>query len=81
MITRFNPQLCAVARRDFSSYSLVSQPLGLTFGLGLTSGLGPTSACGLPSGVCGSVCPRIEGAKAGTGGVMFHFGWMGWGNK
>lgn len=57
VIVRFNPQFCAVASRDFSSYSLVSQPLWLTLDLS------PTSACGLPSGVCRDVCPRIEGAK------------------
>lgn len=53
VIVRFNPQFCAVASRDFCSYSLVSQPLWLTFDLS------PTSACGLPSGVCRDVCPRI----------------------
>ena len=47
---------CAAAERDFSSSSLVAQPLGLSFGFG------PTSACAPPSGLCSP--PRQEVSKA-----------------
>ena len=42
------------ARGDFSSSSLVIQPLGLS------CGFNPASACGPPTGVCSRDCPRAR---------------------
>ena len=49
---------CAAAQRDFCSSSLVTPPLGLSFGFG------PTNACAPPLGVCSPL--RCEGVKAGA---------------
>ena len=66
---------CEAAGRDFSSPSLITQPLGLSFGFD------PTSACEPPSGDCstwvGHACLlRQEKVKmAMTGALMFASMW------
>ena len=47
---RCNSAVHAAARRDFSSPSIVTQPLGLS------CGFSPTSICGPPTGVCSRGC-------------------------
>ena len=61
--------VCSGKRRDFSSSSLVAQPLGLSFGFS------PTSACGPSIGVCS--LPSQEGVEAVTGGALACFGGRG----